>query len=106
MVLPAVSEGVFRLTLFGQEITADIGNNAVRIGEASLPLYYEPQRRDTLTLRVVADRCSFEVFTDGGRHMTTRQVLCNYRCPWAELSADRPLKVTLFEGRAFRSVYE
>ena len=60
--------GTITLTVFGRTVECNMTENTIRYGKSVMPLSYTGAELD---LTVITDRCSVEIFSDGGRMYLT-----------------------------------
>lgn len=74
--LGEVETGRLRLMLFGHRIDIDpLGNTVTFANKTVMPFSASGAEK---SLRIVADRCSMELFTDGGTSMAAVSAVCDY----------------------------
>ncbi len=66
------------LNVFGIDIACDMEANEVRCGKAKMPLSLLGDRAE---LRVLVDRCSVELFADGGKFCMATVAFADYNLP-------------------------
>ena len=96
-------DGDMKLDLFGHTLLIDTGENLLSLGEHTMPISGD---RKEVDLRILVDRCSFEVFADGGRYCATFCAVCDYNLPYLRLSADCPVKISRLSCHRLASVHE
>ena len=95
------------LSLFGRTVTLDSRTNTVSIGEH----LQAPLRRngETLDLCLVADRCSLELFLDGGSIYfggVTPDTVADYKLSSLTLASDAPCSVDLLVLYPLHSIWK
>ena len=75
------------LELFGHTLRIDTPENCIVFGKIRIPVSGD---REAVDIRILADRCSFEVFADGGRFYANLYAICDYNLPYLKLTADEP----------------
>lgn len=92
------------LTLFGHPLLIDTGKNLLTFGKHTMPISHD---RRAIDLRILVDRCSFEVFADRGRYCATFSAACDYNLPYLKLSAESsPVRVRELSCHRLASVHE
>lgn len=74
-----------RLELFGHTLQIRTQENCIVYEKVKIPISSDLR---TVDLRIIADRCSFEIFTDGGRFFANLYVVCDYNLPYLRLLSD------------------
>ena len=73
------------LELFGHCLRFDVQENCIAFGKIRIPI---SGNRKQVDVRILADRCSFEVFADRGRFYACLYAVCDYNLPYLKLTAD------------------
>lgn len=81
------------LCLFGQKLTIDPTADCLSFGKEEMPLFSGGTHMEVL---VIADRCSLEVFTGGGRAYATFEAIADYNLPSLSLTPKGAAHVTEF----------
>ena len=84
-------EGDMQIRLFGQLLNVNTEKNCITFGRAVIPLSYFRNSKD---IRIIVDRCSLELFVDGGKQFVTFSAICDYNLPYIELSSQNGSTVT------------
>lgn len=96
-------DGNITLDLFGHALSIDTRKNLLTFGKLTMPISGAQRRVD---LRLLVDRCSFEVFADGGRYCATFYAVCDYNLPYLRLSAESsPVRVRELSCHRLASVH-
>lgn len=82
------------LLAYGASIFIDLTKNVIAYGKARIPLSLEGGKAK---VRIVIDRCSLEVYADGGRYLLADNLVCDYNLQYVTLSADKPITLDKFE---------
>ena len=101
-----VPAGKLTVGWFGREFTCDFAENQMTLGEAKDKLSID---RSKLRLNVVIDRCSIEIFSDGGKIgyvNTDSNTICDRNLPYLTLTADKDLTVTDFTVHTLKSIWQ
>ena len=101
--LLADCEGEMKLDLFGHTLLIDTKENLLTFGKRQMPVSGDQK---TVDLRIIVDRCSFEVFADGGRYCATFSAVCDYNLPYLMLSAERPVEIRKLSCHRLASVHQ
>ncbi len=96
--------GPIQIELFGHRIDVDPQENAVTFGrkDARLRMPFSASGAEK-SLRIVADRCSMELFTDGGTSVMTVSAVCDYNLCRLRITAERPVRIENLVVRASRA---
>lgn len=62
------------------------------------------ENADKLDIRIIVDKCSFEVFADGGRANITLPLVCDYNLPYMELTATQAIEIQELSCRALCAI--
>lgn len=74
-----------KLELFGHTLQIKTQENCIVYEKVKIPISSDP---GTVDLRIIADRCSFEIFTDKGRFFANLYAVCDYNLPYLRISSD------------------
>ena len=95
-------EGEFLdLNVFGANIRMDMKNNCVAFLKEKMPL---SMKKNTVDLRVIVDRCTIELFADGGRYLLAVQHLWDRNLPNIRLRSSATVKVTDFTVHTLKGI--
>ncbi len=101
--MPYAADTVLQLDLFGHTVVCDMTQNQLRFGDkVKMPL---SAYGEVLTLRIVTDRCTSEIFADGGKFCTTLETPPRADQPRIVLSADRPICFERLTWHSLRSIH-
>ena len=73
------------LCVFGERLTLDMQANTLGNKNSCLPI---SEARDFADIRIIADRLSLEIFTDGGAHALMMGTYADYNLPALVIKAD------------------
>ena len=91
---------------FGRRVVFGVKENKVIIGDNVSPLTFS---NNGIDLVMIADRCSLELYLDGGRiYIATVDVstFCDDNLPYFEIVADKDCKAENLEIHSMRSIWE
>ena len=71
------------LTVFGRRITLDMRKNEIWIEKAHIPLSLN---KESAKVRIVIDRCTAEIYADGGRYLMTENFVSDYNLPYLKVN--------------------
>lgn len=98
--------GSMNCKMFGRNFFLTFANNKIGIGNNRCPISVSDSGID---LTVIVDRCSIEIFTDGGKaYMTTLSpdTIMDRNLPVFEISADIDMMIDKIECVSLRSIWE
>lgn len=104
--LKGLSDSAARLnlTVFGRSMVFDVAHNRLLLGNASAPLSISGE----FDVEVVIDRCSIEVFGDGGRlylGSVTPDTVMDRSLPFMTLETDCECVVSMLEWHSLESIW-
>lgn len=100
---PYVSGNRVKLSLFGHELVCDMELNQISYKDIKMPA---SMQQDRLEVRIIVDRCSLEVYADGGKFCFTAVMICDYNLPRIELSGTDGYTFDRLEYHILKSIYE
>lgn len=102
--LPAAAQ--LTLNVFGRKILCDTEKNSITLSKSTAPLSLTP---NALDLMIVVDRCSFELYSDGGKfYMGTvdENTCCDYNLPYMEIISSDDCEIQRMELHSLKSIWE
>ena len=102
--LPAA--GALDMEIFGRRLLLHFSANEIQLGDSRAPLSVTGTALD---LTVIVDRCSMEVFADGGKSCLsclTEQTLCDRNLPLFTLQTDADLLLDALELHSLQSIWD
>ena len=91
---PIKGNGCVNALIYGHNLAIDFDKNEVRYEKIKMPLSLNS---DYANVRVIIDRCSIEVYTDGGRYLLSDKLVCDYNLQYLTLSSDTKSKIDNLE---------
>lgn len=94
-----------KLTVFGRGLECNFSENAVKLGDQCAPLTI---CSDKLELTMIVDKCSIEIYLDGGKiYFSTVApcTVCDYNLPYLELETDEQLTIEALELHSLKSIW-
>ncbi len=88
--------------LFGHTLNINTDENCITYGKIKIPISCD---REKIDIRIIADRCSFEIFADEGRFFATLLAVCDYNLPYLELSADDCVNIKQLSCHKLKSIH-
>ncbi|MEE1017907.1 MAG: glycoside hydrolase family 32 protein [Acutalibacteraceae bacterium] len=98
--------GKVELNVFGKAIRLDFYKNEIAIGDEHAPISVICGGLD---LKVVVDRCSIEIFADGGKIMLTcvnSDSFCDRNLPYFVMKSDFEAVIDSIEIHSLKSIWE
>ena len=89
--------------IFGHVLQIKASEKHIVFQKVKIPLL---STSDTVDLRMIVDRCSLELFADGGRACATFPMLCDYNLPYLQANALDGTSVLRLTAHRLRSIYE
>lgn len=102
MNAPYIPGNKLKLSLFGHELVCDMELNQITFKDIKMPV---SMQQDKLDLRIIVDRCSLEVYADGGKFCFTAMMICDFNLPRIELSGTDGYTFDRFEYHILKSIY-
>ncbi len=75
-----------RLLIYGATVDVDFKKNEVVYGRTHVPLSLD---KGKVKVRMIIDRCSLEVYADGGRYLLADNLVCDFNLPFITVSSDK-----------------
>jgi hypothetical protein len=94
-------KGAVCLSLFGTQVGIDFSDNRLYFMQSVIPL--EPA--DRFTLRLISDKCTLELYVNGGRAYACNEHRTDYRCSLLHLSATSETSIAELTLHPFRSIW-
>ncbi len=91
---PYIDGARIKMRIFGNVVTVDTVNNVIAFGKNKMPLSLS---KKSIDIRMVVDRCSIEIFADGGKILFATPFICDYNLPYVSVSADKTVRPDKFE---------
>ena len=95
-------ENSLTLSLFGQAIAIDMHKNQVSVGKNACTLSLDRKR---VSLRIIVDTTSVEIFADGGRFSFAASTFSDYNLMNATLNSHKPLKNATLSLFGLKSIW-
>ncbi len=100
-----VESGVMTVSIFGRSIGFDFANNKMNIGNCTAPISLT---RSGLDITILVDRCSMEVFADGGKIFMSclkNDTVSDFNIPYLTIQADRKIALENIEIHSLESIW-
>lgn len=98
--------GKLQISIFGRSIALDFDQNEVKLGDSTAPITITKNNFD---LTIVVDRCSMELFMDGGKAYMSgvaAYTLSDRNIPYFSLTADGEINLKKIEINSLKSIWE
>lgn len=96
-------QGTFlKLEIFGAEIIFDMENNHMIMDGNCSPL---STSLDNVDFRMIIDKCSVELFVDGGKFYHAYQHICDYNLSSLALSCDKDIFIKQLNCSSLKSIW-
>ncbi|MBQ2733189.1 MAG: GH32 C-terminal domain-containing protein, partial [Clostridia bacterium] len=90
------------MNVLGTDIAIDMNLNEIRCKNAKLPLSVKADRVD---MRLIVDRCSLEIFADGGKSFAAVIAFADRNLPRIVLNKNEKLTVDRLEWHALENIH-
>ena len=90
------------MNVFGNDIALDMGANEIRCKNVKMPLAVNADRVD---VRIIVDRCTVEIFADGGKIFAAAVAYADYNLPRVTLNKNEALKIDCLEWHALKNIH-
>ena len=91
--------------IFGRSIGFDFANNKMNIGDCTAPISLT---RNGLDITLIVDRCSMEVFADGGKIFMSclnNDTVSDFNLPNLTIRADKKITLENIEINSLDSIW-
>ena len=91
--------------MFGRTIHFDFAKNEIKIGESVAPISVT---RADFDITVIVDRCSIELFSDGGKIFMScidENTLSDRNIPYFTINSDNEIKLESIEINSLDSIW-
>ena len=102
----SLDSGVMNMSLFGRNISFDFDNNIMNIGECTAPISLTHLRLD---ITILVDRCSMEVFSDGGKifmSCLSQDTVSDFNLPYLTIQVDKKMILENIEIHSLDSIWD
>lgn len=89
-------------SIFGISFMCDMKENIFKINEKTAPVSCSEERFD---LTIIIDRCSTEVFIDGGKVFLTDVSICDRNINYFEINSDTDYNIEAMEIHSLKSIW-
>lgn len=88
--------------IFGINIKCDLEENILAVNNKTVPVSYF---KDKLEMTVIIDRCSVEVFTDGGKAFLCETCICDRNLNYFEINSEADYSIDRLEIHSLKSIW-
>ena len=100
-----IESGMLTVDIFGRSIGFDFTNNKMNIGDCTAPITLTHSGFDII---VLIDRCSMEVFADGGKIFMSclnNNTVSDFNIPYLTIQADKKMALDNIEINSLNSIW-
>ncbi len=90
------------INIFGTDLACDMDKNEIRCKNVKIPLSINGDRVD---LRILVDRCSLEIFADGGKIFAAAVAFADYNLPFVTLSKNEKIAIDSFTWHRLKNIH-
>ena len=91
------------LNLLGTDLACDMDKNEIRCKNVKMPLSLNGDRVD---LRILVDKCSVEIFADGGKIFAAAVAFADYNLPQVTLQKNEKITLDCFTWHTLKNMHE
>lgn len=101
--MPYVHGEKLVLNLLGTDLACDMDKNEIRYKNVKMPLTLDGGHVD---LRILVDRCSVEIFADGGKIFAAAVAFADYNLPQVTLQKNEKITLDSFTWHTLENIHE
>ena len=90
------------INFFGTDLACDMEKNEIRCKNVKMPLSLNGDKVD---LRIIVDRCSAEIFADGGKIFAAAATFADYNLPYVVLKENAKITIDSFTWHALENIH-
>lgn len=90
------------VNILGTDLVCDMGKNEMRCKNVKMPLSLSGDKVD---LRILADRCSVEIFADGGKIFAAADAFADYNLPRVTFNKNEKIKIDSFTWHTLKNIH-
>ncbi len=90
------------MNIFGTDVAIDMGRNEIRCKTTKMPLSVFGGFAD---VRFIVDRCTIEIFADGGRSIAAAVAYADYNLPRIVINKNEKLTIDRFEWHSLKNIH-
>ena len=95
-------KGNIELEYFGNTLRINTEENYIQFQKFKMPISL---KKNLIDLRLIIDRCSVEIFADGGKYCAMFPTICDYNIMNLKLSSDEPTVVQNITCNRLKSIH-
>lgn len=100
--MPYIQGEKLVINIFGTDIACDMDKNELRCKDIKMPLSLNG---DKIDVRVIADRCSVEIFADGGKIFAAAVAFADYNIPTVTLNKNEKITIDTFTWHTLENIH-
>ncbi len=90
------------INMFGTDLACDMDKNEIRCKNVKMPLSLNGDKVD---LRIIVDRCSVEIFADGGKIFAAAVAFADYNLPMVTLNKNEKITIDNFTWHILKNIH-
>ncbi|MBR5012081.1 MAG: GH32 C-terminal domain-containing protein, partial [Clostridia bacterium] len=100
--MPYIHGEKFVINMFGTDLACDMEKNEIRCKNVKMPLSISGDKVD---MRIIVDRCSVEIFADGGKIFAAAAMFADYNLPYVVLRENEKIMVDNFTWHTLKNIH-
>lgn len=100
--MPYVHGEKLVINMFGTDLACDMDKNELRCKNVKMPLSLNGDR---VEVRILVDRCSVEIFADGGKIFAAAVAFADYNLPMVTLNKNEKIIVDNFTWHTLKNIH-
>lgn len=100
--MPYIRGEKLAINIFGTDIECDMAKNTIRCKNIRMPLSISG---DNVDLRILVDRCSVEIFADGGKIFAAAVAFADYNLPWVRINKNEKITIDSFTWHTLKNIH-
>ena len=90
------------INMFGTDLACDMDKNEIRCKNVKMPLSVNGDKVD---MRILVDRCSVEIFADGGKIFAAAAMFADYNLPCVVLKGNEKITIDNFTWHTLKNIH-
>ena len=90
------------INMFGTDLVCDMDKNEIRCKNVKMPLSISGDKVD---MRILVDRCSVEIFADGGKIFAAAAMFADYNLPYVVLRENEKIQIDSFTWHTLKNIH-
>jgi len=100
--MPYVHGEKLVINMFGTDLACDMDKNELRCKNVKMPLSLNGDKVD---VRILVDRCSVEIFADGGKIYASAVAFSDYNLPTVTLNKNEKITIDNFTWHTLKNIH-